>query len=648
MRDELERLAHRVGDLVVAGPADFVAAVLALSGLDAFVEMQDDTGSTSMVDTSGAGLDLTTLAGSIVFEETGPGGTDRSIRFSGGSAQRGSPFNSLTDGMAIGCWVQHVSSSVNLGLWEHGLPGSNGYGPLFVGSAALRGICHGVAFMGTSAHHLDDGLWTFVGMQRRAGAWELVFNGLMDANNPIGTSNPAAPTTKIIVNRDAADFRMAYLFSLSDTLTEAEWTALYTTMIGGAPSNSVPPVLSGAAVAGRTLTTDDGTWADADSFAYQWESSPDGLTSWTPISGETANAYIVEVGEIGNWLRCVVTASNGDGDTDEPSNALGPAIAALSGPVVVGAFSGDHNNGYGPTTWDPDTSGVLAGDYMVVTFLGAFTAGLGAIGLPGPEWETLDNDVVLGTGRGAVFGKLSYVDTPTETFTFPSAASFVGTLTAVRGGYNAETPISDYGKTTDNSLATVTYDTSDLVLGITLGNDAGSPADVLTIPAGFTDVIEEKVSSLVVSGWMTDSTKLEAAGADDTSGLSFTYQTGTDVYTVTILFEFDPGVVPVIVDDPVVTGVVRVAETLSCSEGTWTETPISFSYDWERSLDGSTGWSDVGPDADTYLIDIADEGYYFRCKVTASNVSGPGTPESSNVVGPAEAYPTIRRFTVSG
>lgn len=476
---------------------------------------------------------------------------------------------------------------------------------------------------------------------------EVWVDGVLD--HTITVSSGAMGLSQFRIGRNMAGARMAHVavydYELSDGRIADHYNAIDD---AAAPGNSVPPAVTGAAVVGQTLTSDDGTWSGTPtSFAYQWESSPDGVSSWTPIGGETANTYDVVTGDIGDYLRCVVTASNADGDTDEPSNVVGPVIPHGTGPVEVAAFDGDHSNGYSPTTWTPDTSGVLAGDYMLATFVGAFTMGLGAITLP-DGWETIENDVVLSTGRAAVFGKLSYEDTPTEVFTFPSAASFVGTLTVVRGGFNAGTPITDYGKTTDNSLATVTYDGNDLVVAMTLGTDTFNPANVSAIPAGFTDVIEEAVSTATVSGWLIDVAKLEATVSDDTSGLSFSYSVGSDFYTLAILFEYDPGEVPEVTVDPVVSGTLRVNEVLSCTEGTWTFSPSSFSYDWERSADGSTGWANVGTDADTYTIDVADEGYYFRCLVTATNGDGDSTPAPSNVVGPADPYPTITRFTVSG
>jgi hypothetical protein len=65
-------------------------------------------------------------------------------------------------------------------------------------------------------------------------------------------------------------------------------------------------------------------------------------------------------------------------------------------------------------------------------------------------------------------------------------------------------------------------------------------------------------------------------------------------------------------------------ETLTVTTGTWTGTPtITYAYQWESSVTGSGGWSDVsGETTSSLLLDVADEGLFFRCEVTATNGIG--------------------------
>ncbi|HEV7937150.1 MAG TPA: carboxypeptidase-like regulatory domain-containing protein [Solirubrobacteraceae bacterium] len=74
---------------------------------------------------------------------------------------------------------------------------------------------------------------------------------------------------------------------------------------------------------------------------------------------------------------------------------------------------------------------------------------------------------------------------------------------------------------------------------------------------------------------------------------------------------------PVNTAAPVLTGTPAVGQTLSCSTGTWANSPTSFSYTWLRS--GVPIASQVGS---TYVVQAADEGHAISCQVTAGNGGG--------------------------
>ena len=80
--------------------------------------------------------------------------------------------------------------------------------------------------------------------------------------------------------------------------------------------------------------------------------------------------------------------------------------------------------------------------------------------------------------------------------------------------------------------------------------------------------------------------------------------------------------VPVNSVSPSVSGTAKVGGTLTCSTGTWTgEAPISYAYQWQR---GTTDIS--GATSSSYTAVSGDAGFTLRCKVTASNFGGSGTP----------------------
>lgn len=86
---------------------------------------------------------------------------------------------------------------------------------------------------------------------------------------------------------------------------------------------------------------------------------------------------------------------------------------------------------------------------------------------------------------------------------------------------------------------------------------------------------------------------------------------------------------------PVISGTVKVGNTLSCSTGTWTSpTSITYSYLWLRD-----GVPIGGATSSSYLLVSADYNTEITCQVTATNSDG-STPATSDAVGPViEANP---------
>ena len=99
------------------------------------------------------------------------------------------------------------------------------------------------------------------------------------------------------------------------------------------------------------------------------------------------------------------------------------------------------------------------------------------------------------------------------------------------------------------------------------------------------------------------------------------------------------GGVPVNTVLPAITGTVIAGETLTCSTGTWTNSPISYAYQWTR--DGSNIGGATSP---TYELIDDDVGALIACDVGATNAAGSGSATAVDV-GPvqdadAQAYIT--------
>jgi hypothetical protein len=77
-----------------------------------------------------------------------------------------------------------------------------------------------------------------------------------------------------------------------------------------APRNLVAPSISGTAQVGQLLTVDNGEWAGATSFTYQWQGDTGGNGTFANIAGQTGQSMVVPVSQQGDDVRCVVTGVN--------------------------------------------------------------------------------------------------------------------------------------------------------------------------------------------------------------------------------------------------------------------------------------------------------------------------------------------------
>ena len=81
---------------------------------------------------------------------------------------------------------------------------------------------------------------------------------------------------------------------------------------------------------------------------------------------------------------------------------------------------------------------------------------------------------------------------------------------------------------------------------------------------------------------------------------------------------------------PVASGSAVQGQTLSTTNGTWTNSPTSFTYQWDRCGTGGTNCSVIaGAGSTQYTIGSNDIGFALRSAVTATNASGSTTAFSS-------------------
>ena len=92
---------------------------------------------------------------------------------------------------------------------------------------------------------------------------------------------------------------------------------------------------------------------------------------------------------------------------------------------------------------------------------------------------------------------------------------------------------------------------------------------------------------------------------------------------------------PVNTVTPLITGGLYVGDVLTTTDGTWTGSPSSYAYQWQRNA------TNIGTNTNTYTLVSADAGTNITCIVTATNASGSTPATSGNFYPNALAAPTI-------
>lgn len=214
----------------------------------------------------------------------------------------------------------------------------------------------------------------------------------------------------------------------------------------------------------------------------------------------------------------------------------------------------------------------------------------------------------------------------TLTLTFAGAGSFSAAIVSEWSGL-ASTSWFDKSHTataasgTPSSGATLTRSSAnELLYGalVNLGNGAtaGTGYTLLTT----TGTVATGVRNLVPEYQIVSSTGTDAA--------TWTYSGAYNAVIAT--YVASAGSPPSNTVAPAVTGTAQVGSVLTTDNGTWSNTPTSYAYQWQRDNAGGGTYGNISSaTSSTYTLVDADDACQVRCVVTATNASGSASANSN-------------------
>jgi hypothetical protein len=378
-------------------------------------------------------------------------------------------------------------------------------------------------------------------------------------------------------------------------------SAALATVTSSPPQVAIAPTLSGAAQRLSTLTATGGTWAGVgNTYADQWQRSPDGGATWTDIAGATASTYASAVADEGDTVRVVVTATNPDGTASAASAASGVVQSAPPVNTTPPAITGIPKLGAilsaGPGAWSP------AGDTYDYTWQRGDPAdGYQPIaGATGPTYALAAADVgesveVTVTATNAD-GAVSATSPATATVTQPPHDTIAPTVPS-------GTPMQGSVLTADDGTWDSTVTFIDAWLRCPATATVVTPSCV-HVGSGqtYTPGAQDVGSSLAVT-----------VTASSPGGSSSATSPLTAIVAGQPLTDLTP---------PNISGNPQPPQVLSAGPGTWSVPLVTATYDWERcDPDGVSNCTQVAARASQYTLSAADDGHTI---VLVANVTSPG------------------------
>jgi len=382
--------------------------------------------------------------------------------------------------------------------------------------------------------------------------------------------------------------------------------AAISTSLSDAPSNTNVPVISGAAAANQTLEVSQGSWTGSPtSFSYEWMRSATETGTYLPIANATSNSYLLTSSDTDYFIKATVTATNGGGSVAVQTAATAQIMATLpvpsirTAPVVsnspivgtsLSTTTGDWN--YGPTSYSYQWSRATTSDGLYSDITGK-TSSTYAL-----EVSDIGYFVkVMVTARNTAGDSAPVHSLPTT-----AVVDIVPT--------NSSVPVVTGTAQTGQTLN---------VSNGTWNNRETSYAYQWT-RSSTVDGTYSSISSATSASYVIAATDVGYFIKGTVAGVN---TGGTSTYSISLGTAQVIDIAPVYSGPPVITGTAQTGQTLSVSNGSWNNRPISYRYQWKRSESSDGTYVNIsGATSNSYEVLVDDIDWYIKAVVTGVNTGG--------------------------
>ncbi len=396
----------------------------------------------------------------------------------------------------------------------------------------------------------------------------------------------------------------SFLLRTKVSATNSNGTGVaYTSAIGPVSSvyNIQVPIVRGNVISGEILEVSDGTWSSPFpiTLSYKWVSSRSGL-----LTGQVSPTYTVTDLDVGYTISAQVTASTPHGFVAISSPARGPVT--IVGNVLQPSISGTLRVGGTLNVSDGMWLNSLTGSVITYQWQSS---------LDGILWDSIPNatnssltltQIQSGTYiRSLVFNTKSglsvmAISIPTSVVPALNLVNYVAPV--VNGAWTVGSILST-STGTWSSNGSITYQWQSSTDGVNWTDLAAATAS--------TYIVTVSESSKFVRAQITNSSLLGSGIAYSASRSRI----GAPFNTVV----------------PNISGTLRIGSTQTVTVGTWSNSPVSYTYQWQSSANGVT-WVDIsGAINATYIPSFEVANLQVRANVTATNSIGSVTIATSQL-----------------